>query len=196
MGQIIRIMSDAEFDTVMSRAARLEGETGCAGRNAAGVMLGLHGLRCGEVCGLKAEDLDTGQGLLFVATLKKGRKRIVEIEARFALWLARLAKGVAPAAPLLRTCRGRQLDTSHFRRAWHRLSMRYLGRVVKFHSLRHTAAQRLFDATKDLLAVQKFLGHKSLASTQVYLSSGVSLRDHMPRMPENKEFQPLLFEAG
>lgn len=196
MCQLFRFLSNAEFDTVLKRASAFEGETSCRGKTAAGTILGLHGLRCGEVCGLRVNDLDTAQGALFVATLKKGRRRAVEIEPRFAQWLGRLARGAHASATLLRTCRGRALDTSHFRRAWHRLSMRWLGRTVNFHALRHTAAMRLFESTKDLLAVQKFLGHKSLASTQVYLSSGASLRDHMPRMPSNDAFQPLLYEAG
>jgi len=196
MCHIYRFLSGTEFTTVLQRASRYEGEITCAGRNAAGIILGLHGLRCGEVCGLKVGDLDAAQGAVFIATLKKGRRRAVEIEPRLACWLTRLARGASAASPLLRTGNGHPMDTSHFRRAWHRLSTRWLGRVINFHALRHTAAQRLYELTRDILAVQRFLGHKSLSSTQVYLSSGLALREYMPKLPDNSSFQPLLFETG
>ena len=196
MCQIFRFLSNAEFDIVLQRASQFDGNTDSAGRAAAGIMLGLHGLRCGEVCGLRVNEFSSVHGAIFVRTLKNGAPRKVEIEGRFAQWLAKLAHGVPGSASILRTGSGRGFDTSHFRRSWHRLSLRWVGREVNFHALRHTAAMRLYDATKDLLLVKDFLGHKSLSSTQVYLSSGKSVREHMPKMPANQDFQPLRFEAG
>jgi integrase len=37
------------------------------------------------------------------------------------------------------------------------------------HALRHTAASNLYDATRDARAVQDFLGHRNLATTDRYL---------------------------
>ena len=37
------------------------------------------------------------------------------------------------------------------------------------HALRHTAASDIADIETDLRVVQQFLGHQSLATTQVYL---------------------------
>ena len=37
------------------------------------------------------------------------------------------------------------------------------------HSLRKSFAQRLYDRTGDIFAVQEMLGHKSIATTQKYL---------------------------
>lgn len=42
------------------------------------------------------------------------------------------------------------------------------------HGLRHTFAMSVYDRTKDLRMVQKLLGHKSLASTAVYLEKEFS----------------------
>jgi len=36
------------------------------------------------------------------------------------------------------------------------------------HTLRHSAAQRLFDSTGNIEIVRKFLGHKAVTTTQVY----------------------------
>jgi hypothetical protein len=47
--------------------------------------------------------------------------------------------------------------------------------------LRHTAAQRFFEATHDLLLVQAFLGHRSLSDTLIYASSVGGVRSHMPQ---------------
>jgi integrase len=137
---MFRYLSGTEFDTVRERATVYEGATSCAGRMAAGVIMGLHGLRCSEVCGLRVTDLDAGRGALHVDTLKHGEPRDVDLKPRIALWLAKLAHRQPASAPLFRTCRGRALHPNQFGRAWHRLSLRWLGREVRFHSLRHTAA--------------------------------------------------------
>ena len=41
------------------------------------------------------------------------------------------------------------------------------------HSLRHAAATAAYDGTRDLRAVQEFLGHSSLATTERYLHVGL-----------------------
>ena len=192
---MFRYLSGAEFETVMERAGSFEGETGPAGRNAIAFIMGLHGLRSEEICGLCVRDLDIGLGAVYVNTIKKGVPRAVHVEARIMTWLRRFAAGYPDAAPLLRTCRGRPLLTRHIRRSWRRLSMRWLGRYVRFHATRHTAAQRLSEATDSLLKVKKFLGHKTLTATLIYAEDVGDVREYMPRLPQ-QEFQPTLFQAG
>lgn len=43
-----------------------------------------------------------------------------------------------------------------------------IARIVHPHTLRHTFATRIYEATRDLLVVQKLLGHDSVATTQIY----------------------------
>jgi hypothetical protein len=50
-------------------------------------------------------------------------------------------------------------------------------------------------ATKDIWVVKAFLGHKSLTSTLIYVSSVGELRQFMPDLVESGTFQPHLFEA-
>jgi site-specific recombinase XerD len=38
--------------------------------------------------------------------------------------------------------------------------------------LRHTAASALYEATRDVRAVQRFLGHANIATTDRYLAAG------------------------
>src|ERR1022692_1534914 len=119
---MFRYLSEPEFDTVRERATVFEGQTNSAGRTAAGIILGLHGLRCGEVCGLNIGDLDANRGALHVATLKHGEPRDVDLRPRIAAWLSRLAIGKPASSPLLRTARDRELHESQLQRAWRRLS--------------------------------------------------------------------------
>ncbi|MCW5849205.1 MAG: tyrosine-type recombinase/integrase [Anaerolineae bacterium] len=48
-------------------------------------------------------------------------------------------------------------------------SLRALGRRINPHALRHAAAEILYDLTGDVRAVGELLGHKSLATTEIYL---------------------------
>ena len=57
---------------------------------------------------------------------------------------------------------------------------------VRFHDLRHTFATRMIQAGIDVYTVQLLMGHKSIASTQVYahhstesLRPGVEVLDHV-----------------
>lgn len=43
---------------------------------------------------------------------------------------------------------------------------------LHLHAARHTAAQRVLDATGNIVAVQKLLGHSSIATTQEYVGMG------------------------
>jgi integrase len=55
-------------------------------------------------------------------------------------------------------------------RRFHRLTQSLLGRRVNLHCLRHTSFSRLYAATKDLLLVKEWAGHKSIQSTLVYMT--------------------------
>ena len=61
------------------------------------------------------------------------------------------------------------------------------------HSLRKSFAQRLYEQTGDVFAVQEMLGHKSIATTQKYLGVNyASVRDALQKMSLDSE----LHESG
>ena len=61
------------------------------------------------------------------------------------------------------------------------------------HSLRKSFAQRLYEQTGDIFAVQEMLGHKSVATTQKYLGVNyASVRDALQKMSLDHE----LHESG
>jgi integrase/recombinase XerC len=131
------------------------------------------GLRLSELVGLNHGDLDRGARLLRVRG-KGRRERVVPLgETALAALDRHLADGPAAAAP-----RERPLFVG---RAGARLSGRTVQRVVQRrlsdmsrglgvtpHALRHSFASHLLDRGADLRAIQELLGHRSLASTQIY----------------------------
>lgn len=139
-------------------------------RRALAIALGLHGLRGQEVCNLNRSDLDAGRRLLRVKTIKRGRTRILELDPLITRQLVDANRGATRDSPLLvGPARGRLNRRSMFRYG------SWLADVLdvrcSFHSLRHTAAHRVYRHTHDVYAVHKMLGHKTLHQTHVYLQS-------------------------
>jgi integrase len=133
--------------------------------------LGLHGLRVGEVCRARREDLYGVGCRLHVATLKGGRPRDVPLHESLVSALLGW-RGAATHHPwLLFTRPGSPVQRSHLERAARRFTRQVLAESLRFHSLRHTFAMRLYAESRDLFLVQRLLGHRSIKSTEVYLAS-------------------------
>jgi site-specific recombinase XerD len=142
------------------------------------------GLRLAEVAGLRVEDWDRERGLLTVHG-KGGRTRILpvvgELEEELGGWVRfglRATTGpmwpspTRPGEPLGAGWSGRQIAAVGDR----------CGVRVHPHLLRHTAASDMVEEGWDLGAVQAILGHASLSSTTIYVSSAPEhLRDLMVR---------------
>ncbi len=129
------------------------------------------GLRVGELCGLRPQDLvvDTQQ----VRVWGKGSKqRQVPLSdpaaAALEAWVRHgrddLVTGETPADAIFLNRRGRRLTPRDVRRIIDRRS----ASPTHPHALRHTYATHLLDGGADLRAVQELLGHSDLATTQHY----------------------------
>lgn len=144
-------------------------------RDAIAALLGLHGLRIGEVCAAQSSDFSPAARVLSVRTLKGGKPRDVRLSPELceAVCAWRSAMGIAEQrGPLLPSVNGKQLSPTQLRRSLDRFVARVFGphERRKFHALRHTAALiALRDTGKDVMAVKKYLGHRSLNSTAEYL---------------------------
>jgi len=151
------------------------------------------GLRLSELVGLDRRDLDRGTRLVRVRG-KGRRERIVPVGERALEALARyvaaadaeLAKEgttgaraarVGDAArrtpavdrPMFLNARGDRLSGRTFQNVVRkRLAEVAPGLGVSPHALRHSFASHLLDRGADLRAIQELLGHRSLATTQVY----------------------------
>ena len=138
------------------------------------------GLRAGEACSLRREDLDLQRGWLRVVQGKGGKDRVVPLadpavvavtaylaHGRDAL-AGRNSKG-EPGGTLFLNSLGRPMTTRDVRRVVHRLGLVALdGRPTWPHLLRHSFATHLLEGGADLRSVQELLGHADVGSTQVY----------------------------
>jgi integrase/recombinase XerC len=139
------------------------------------------GLRASELIGLDKTDLDLDAGL---ATVRgKGKKERLVFFGPEAL--AALKRWLEARAALLAEKNGswnqRSKDAVFLNKNGTRLTTRSVGRLVEKylartgldpqtspHTLRHSFATHLLDHGADIRSVQELLGHRSLATTQIY----------------------------
>jgi integrase len=150
------------------------------------------GLRVGEAVAMKCIDVDLGHALVTIRRTKFDKSRLVPVGPKLCQALAaharRRGKGAGRTEddlPFFVGRRGRQIDLCTLASSFRRL--RAAANVCRsdgayfqprLHDLRHTfAVHRLLTWYREGADVQKllpqlsvYLGHKSLASTQVYLS--------------------------
>jgi integrase/recombinase XerC len=129
------------------------------------------GLRVSELCGLDLTDISAERGSVRVLG-KGGTQREVPIgrpaAEAVAGWLRRGRPELAPATP--------ESKALFVNRSGGRLGRRDVTRILDRrsphpthpHALRHTYATHLLDGGADLRVVQELLGHRDLATTQVY----------------------------
>jgi integrase len=147
------------------------------------MVLGLEGLRWGEVAGLQVGDrvsvpgpglrlsrtvlASNGGGALFVDSLKNRRARTVPLIAAVVPIVERWAAGKSPSEWLFPAPAGGPLREANWKRSvrW-REAVAAIGRPkLRVHDLRHTAASVWLGSGADPKVVQRVLGHGSAAVT-------------------------------
>jgi len=134
------------------------------------------GIRCGELVNLQVYDLESDRGVVKI-NLGKGRKdRVVPIGKRALSWIEKYCADVRPelasrsnSTELFISKNGRPLGRNNLSE----MVKAYLrGAGIKkrgsCHLLRHTAATLMMENGADLRALQMFLGHEKLNTTQIY----------------------------
>jgi len=131
------------------------------------------GLRLSELVGLNRGDVDRSAGLVRVRG--KGRRERVVPAGRTALealdryLTVPVRRDPRADAPVFVNTSGRRLSGRTVQRVVRRRLAAIAGGLgVTPHALRHSFASHLLDRGADLRAIQELLGHRSLASTQIY----------------------------
>lgn len=126
------------------------------------------GIRITSALAATTQDLDLRGRVLDLRQMKGGGRLTVPLDSETCGLLAEHVRGLDPGV-LFPSRQGGAISrrvaalrfTEWLRRAG-------ITRRASLHSLRHTRATRLYETTGDLLAVQRALGHASVASTAVY----------------------------
>lgn len=137
----------------------------------------LGALRRSEVLGLRFEDIRVGERRVFVSDGKGGHQRLVPMSARFFASLAAYLDTERPTEAtsdrvfvvLKGKNRGRPLSAKGLEEILTAARDRAGLRHATCHELRHTCLTRLREAGMALEAVQAQAGHRSIASTRIYL---------------------------
>ncbi len=143
------------------------------------------GLRLSELTALDVEDLDTAQRLVRILG-KGGKVRLLPIGSiaitALQRWLAQRSQVRAAELPpaLFLSRLGRRISPRTVQQRFVlRARQRQLSQGVHPHTLRHSFASHLLEASGDLRAVQELLGHADISTTQVYTHLNF---DHLARV--------------
>jgi len=133
------------------------------------------GLRVSELVGISLEDVSFKERLIRV--MGKGKKERIVPFGRMArdglknYMRARvfIFRGTIDEKALFLNYRGERLTTRSVQRIVDKhIETSAMRRKISPHSLRHSFASHLLSRGADLRAIQEFLGHESLATTQKY----------------------------
>lgn len=180
----VAVLSDHEFERLSSYLA-----SHSTARNL-GVLLALYtGMRIGEVCALKWENIDLEEGLIHVQhtlqriyvkrqyernlsyvtrTPPKSRSSIRSIPIASGmtnLLLGFYEQNQLCADDYLLTCSDRYIEPRNFENYYKKLLLHIGITNIRFHGLRHTFATRLIGQGADYKIVSELLGHKSVTTT-------------------------------
>jgi site-specific recombinase XerD len=170
-----RALSRGEVTSLLSQSAdtydshgRVDGQLTAAVR-----LMVATGLRVGELCKLRVQDISPDGGSLRVHG-KGSRDRVAYIadlafraELRALVDCRRRLDGVG--ASLFVNRNGSRLRPQSVRTKLHRAAEAAgLARRITPHMLRHTAATLLIETGVDIRIVQRLLGHSSIATTEIY----------------------------
>lgn len=132
------------------------------------------GMRIGELCGLRNQDVDLCRGQ--VRIIGKGNKeRIVDIclpviTQSLKHWVNVRKSSDGQDDGFFTSRIGRKLGPQTVRLLVHRLTHDcHIEKHVTPHTFRHTFATLLLEENIDIANIQHILGHSSIATTQIYL---------------------------
>ena len=143
------------------------------------------GLRCSELCGLRWEDIDLEKGIVYIKQALTTESGLIYIDDTKSHSSTR--KLPIPEDLLVRfrenagegyvaTLKGNHIRPDHFNERQLRSFYNSLGipkeKRLTAHELRHTCGTLLYEETKDIYHVSRFLGHSDInITTKIYVHS-------------------------
>ena len=128
-----------------------------------------HGLRVGELCGLRWDQVDLKAGLLHVRRLKNGTASVHPMGGNEIRALRKLLREELQSRYVFNTERLAPMSAAGFRKLLARVGE---GSEFPFsvhpHMLRHACGYKLANDGRDTRALQHYLGHKNIQHTVRY----------------------------
>jgi integrase/recombinase XerD len=127
------------------------------------------GLRVSEVVGLKVQDLDFEELMVYIKQAKGKKDRISVMPESLVDGLKNIIVGKNKNDLVFASERGGTLTTRTAQKVFEN-ALRHSGikKDATFHSLRHSFATHLLENGTDVRFVQELLGHQNIRTTQVY----------------------------
>ena len=127
------------------------------------------GLRVGEVLELRISDVDSARMRIRIRNAKGGKDREVMLSEKLLEELRAYWKTYRPTEYLFEGQKGGQYSARSVQAVLKR-AVKAAGfrKRVTVHTLRHSFATHLLEEGTDIRYIQQLLGHKNLATTQLY----------------------------
>jgi integrase/recombinase XerC len=132
------------------------------------------GLRLSELTNLDLSDVDLAAGMAYVRSGKGSKSRYLPVGTKaieaLAAWLAVRAHGAPTEEQALFVSRnGRRISPRTVQARLDRWRLKLgLPEPIHPHMIRHSFASHMLETTGDLRAVQEYLGHANISTTQIY----------------------------
>ncbi len=133
-------------------------------------LLAYSGLRVSELCNLRFEDVELAERVVYVRSGKGDKDRIVVISEKAAEAIENyLMSRTDSLEYLFSTQKSEQITRVHVFRIVKKYAQKAgIRKNVTPHVLRHTLATTMLRRGVDIRYIQQFLGHSSVATTQIY----------------------------
>lgn len=138
------------------------------------------GIRVSELCRLRCGDIHRSKNAIFISRSKNRTQRYAVLSGKALLLLISYIRSCYPNAtkedylfPGQKP--GSHIDDQSIRNVFYK-AVQEAGlsdRGFVLHSCRHAFALHLYEAGTDIMSIKEALGHKSLSSTEVYLTLGI-----------------------
>ena len=128
------------------------------------------GLRRSELLNLKANDIDSDRGLLFIKQSKGKKDRMVPLSIKTIQLLREYYKIYKPEVWFFEgQKKGEQYSAESLQSVLKQALVKSkITKPATLHWLRHSYATHLLEAGTDLRYIQELLGHKSSRTTEIY----------------------------
>ena len=138
------------------------------------------GIRVSELCRLRCGDIHRSKNCIYISRSKNRSDRYAVLsEKAYALLVSYIRLAYPSAKPEDWLFPGQKAGSHICEQSIYNIFIRHLQKNglgdsgFNLHSLRHAFGLHLYESGADLFSIKEAMGHKSLSSTEVYLTLGI-----------------------